>query len=191
MKYICVFCGSSNGNEPVFADLAYQTGVRIAQRGYGLVYGGAHVGLMGRVADGAIDNGAEVVGVLPEFMKDKELQHPRLTKLYSVESMHDRKTMMHQLSDAVMTLPGGFGTMEELFEMLTWAQLSLHTNPIGLLNVGGYYDPLVQLTETMIGKGFLPQHYKDLLLVDSEVDGLIDKLEQYTPPVGNKWHVVK
>lgn len=189
MKYISVFCGSSSGNDSVFFGQASLLGQTIARRGYGIVYGGAHVGLMGAVAGGALQEGGEVIGVIPQFLKKKELEHKELTKIHVVETMHERKALMNEISDAVIALPGGYGTMEELFEMLTWSQLALHKKPIGLLNVDGFYDALVALSKTMIEKGFLKDDYKDLLLVDDDIERLIDKMEAYIPPSNDKWFV--
>jgi uncharacterized protein (TIGR00730 family) len=191
MKYISVFCGSSSGSESIFAEQATLLGRSIARRGYGVVYGGAHVGLMGAVADGALSENGEVIGVLPEFMKQKELEHTGISKIHIVETMHERKALMHQLSDAVIALPGGYGTMEEMFEMLTWGQLSLHQYPIGLLNAAGYYDPLLVMNEQMIAKGFTKELYRNLLIVDKDVDALLDKMEAFVPVVNNKWFEVK
>src|SRR5579871_5059480 len=139
MKRIVVFCGSSSGTDGVYAEQAYMTGATLAKLGIGLVYGGARVGLMGAVADGALAHGGEVIGVLPRFLSGKEIGHEGLTDLVLVDTMHERKMKMHDLSDGVITLPGGFGTMEEMFEMLTWGQLGIHRKPIGLLNIAGFY----------------------------------------------------
>lgn len=191
MKYVSVFCGSSSGNESIFAEQATLLGKAIVQRGYGIVYGGAHVGLMGAVADGALKEGGEVIGVIPEFLKQKELEHTNLTAIHVVETMHERKALMNELSDAVIALPGGYGTLEELFEMLTWSQLTLHKNPVGLLNVGGYYDSLVAMSDMMIRKGFLKEEYKDLLLIEDNIEILLDRIESYVPLHNDKWFVVK
>ncbi len=191
MKYISVFCGSSSGAEKIFTEQATILGRTIARKGYGIVYGGAHVGLMGAVADGALSEGGEVIGVLPGFLQEKELEHKRLSQIYIVDTMHERKAMMNKLCDAVIALPGGYGTMEELFEMLTWGQLSLHKKPIALLNVGGFYDPLIALSEIMIEKGFLKEEYRDLLIVDNIIDKLLLKMESYVPPKNEKWFETK
>lgn len=191
MKYISVFCGSSSGSDAIFTDQATLLGESIAQRGYGLIYGGAHVGLMGAVANGALSKDGEVIGVLPEFLKQKELEHTKLTKIHIVETMHERKALMHQLSDAIIVLPGGYGTMEEMFEMLTWAQLSLHQYPVGLLNTEGYYDPLLAMSERMIEKGFMKELYRDLLIVDKNVNSLLGKMEAFVPVRNDKWFEVK
>ena len=187
MKYISVFCGSAEGKEKIYVEQAFGLGKAIAERNYGLIYGGAHVGLMGAVADGALDNGGEVIGVLPKFLAEKELAHPQLKKNYIVETMHERKAKMNELSDAVIALPGGFGTLEELFEMLTWGQLSLHKKPIGLLNTLGYYDLLVTFIDKMVDSYFLKEEYRKMLLVDNDILGLLNKMEYYVPPKNDKW----
>ncbi|WP_165020742.1 TIGR00730 family Rossman fold protein [Dysgonomonas sp. ZJ279] len=189
MKYISVFCGSSSGNDNIFPEQVSLLGQTIARRGYGIVYGGAHVGLMGAVADGALQQGGQVIGVIPQFLKKKELEHKKLTKIHVVETMHERKALMNELSDGVIALPGGYGTMEELFEMLTWAQLALHKKPIGLLNIDGFYDSLIALSDMMIKKGFLKDEYRELLLVDNDIERLLDKMEAYKPPLNDKWFV--
>ena len=142
MRAVCVFCGSSTGEDPAYAEAARDLGRLIAGNGLTLVYGGGHVGLMGVVADAALDAGGEVIGVMPKALVDREISHTSLTKLHVVHSMHERKAMMSELSDAFVALPGGNGTLEEFFEVLTWAQLGEHGKPCGLLNVAGYYDPI-------------------------------------------------
>lgn len=191
MKYISVFCGSSSGAEEIFTEKATVLGKAIARKGYGVVYGGAHVGLMGAVANGALSEKGEVIGVLPRFLQKKELEHKSLSKIYIVDTMHERKAMMNELCDAVIALPGGYGTMEELFEMLTWGQLALHKKPIALLNVEGFYDPLVALSEKMIEKGFLKEEYRGLLIVDDDIEKLLLKMENYVPPKNEKWFETK
>jgi len=165
MKSIAVFCGSSSGNSSVFEKTAYDLGQELAQQGISVIYGGAKVGLMGAVADGALKHEGEVIGVLPKFLADVEIGHDDLSELIVVDSMHERKTKMSELCDGVITLPGGFGSMEELFERLTWGQLGLHKKPIGLLNINGFYDALVKLSDEMERSGFLKKSSKDLLLV--------------------------
>ncbi|MBB4036062.1 hypothetical protein GGR21_001963 [Dysgonomonas hofstadii] len=190
MKYISVFCGSSSGNEKVFTEQARLLGQTIARRGYGVVYGGAHVGLMGAVASGALSEGGEVIGVIPEFLKKKELEYKNLTQMYVVDTMHERKAKMNELSDAVIALPGGYGTMEELFEILTWGQLALHRKPVGLLDIDGFYEPLIAMSEKMIEKGFLKEEYRDLLIVDDKIDLLLKKMEAFVPLINDKWFEV-
>jgi len=191
MEKIAVYCGSSSGSDEIFKIKAFELGNKLAQKNIGLVYGGARVGLMGAVADGALDNGGKVIGVLPRFLAEKELQHQALTEIVLVETMHERKAMMSDLSDGFIGLPGGFGTMEELFEMLTWAQLSLHSKPVGILNINGYYDSLIEFIRTMYKNGFLKEDYLNLLLVGDSTDELIDKMENYEPMKNEKWFEVK
>lgn len=181
MKYISIFCGSSSGSCNIFAEQATELGQTIAQKGYGIIYGGARIGLMGAVADGALSNGGEVIGVIPEFLKKKELEHTNLTKLHVVETMHERKALMSELCDAVIALPGGYGTMEELYEMMTWAQLAIHKKPIGLLNTQGYYDPLLMMSQKMIEEGFLKKEYENLLIVAESSELLLEKMEAFVP----------
>lgn len=191
MKYISVFCGSSSGNEEIFIKQAELLGEIIARRGYGVVYGGARVGLMGAVAKGALKEGGEVIGIIPEFLKEKELEYKDISRMHVVDTMHERKAMMNDLSDGVVALPGGFGTMDELFEILTWAQLGLHKNPVGLLNLERYYDPLVEMTAKMIEKGFLKEEYRRLLIVEDNIEKLLDKMEIFVPLSENKWFDVR
>ncbi len=187
MKRITVFCGSSSGTENIYEAQAYALGKTLAQRHIGLVYGGAKVGLMGAVANGMLEHRGEAIGVLPHFLSSKEIAHEGLTKLILVDTMHERKTKMHELCDGVITLPGGFGTMEELFEMLTWAQLGLHQKPIGILNVHGFYDELMALIQTMVNKGFLKPVNQQMLLIDDTIDGLLEKMQAYVAPDVAKW----
>ncbi len=187
MNSITVFCGSSLGTDQVYEEQAYLLGKTLAKRGIGLVYGGAKVGLMGAVANGTLQHGGKAIGVLPYFLQTKEVAHDGLTELILVDTMHERKTKMNQLCDGVIALPGGFGTMEELFEMLTWGQLGLHTKPMGLLNTDGYYDDLITLIQQMVDKGFLKEVNQRMLLHDRDIDGLLKQMEQYMPPVVGKW----
>ncbi|MBO9733113.1 MAG: TIGR00730 family Rossman fold protein [Chitinophaga sp.] len=187
MKSIVVFCGSGAGELPVYMEQAKLLGASLAQRQLTLVYGGARVGLMGAVADGALQAGGKVIGVLPHFLQQKELAHKGLTELILVDTMHERKTKMNELSDGVITLPGGFGTMEELFEMLTWGQLGLHQKPIGLLNVNGFYDHLIALATTMTNNGFLSAANQDRLLHSNNIEQLLQQMEQYQPSLDIKW----
>ncbi|MFB6454516.1 TIGR00730 family Rossman fold protein [Chitinophaga sp. Hz27] len=187
MRRIAVYCGSSMGNEIIYKEQAMLLGATIAKKGMGLVYGGAKVGLMGAVADGALSEGGEVIGVLPHFLQQKELAHAGLSALILTDTMHERKAKMNELCDGVIALPGGFGTMEELFEMLTWGQLGLHNKPIGLLNTNGFYDALITLAETMTAKGFLSAANKDMLLHSDDIEMLLAKMEAYKPLEGPKW----
>ena len=174
MTHFAVFCGASTGHDPVYLEAARSVGRALAERGLGVVYGGGHVGLMGAVADAAMEAGGHVVGVIPGFMTEKEVAHERVTELILVKDMHERKMVMHQRSQAVIALPGGFGTMDELFELLTWKQLRLHAKPMGLLNVKGYYDGLLTQMAHMRQEGFL--HDDTQVLAHAEVDALIDDL---------------
>jgi uncharacterized protein (TIGR00730 family) len=187
MKRIVVFCGSSAGHDPVYMEQATLLGAALAKKNLTLVYGGAKVGLMGAVADGALKAGGQVIGVLPHFLQQKELAHAGLTELILVDTMHERKTKMNELCDGVIALPGGFGTMEELFEMLTWGQLGLHKKPVGLLNTNGFYDALVELSKTMTSHGFLTAENRDMLLCSNNINDLLQQLEQYQPPASSKW----
>lgn len=187
MKRITVFCGSSLGSDDIYKTQAGLVGRAFAKYNIGLVYGGAKVGLMGAVADGVLSNGGEVIGVLPVFLKSKEIAHQQLTELILVDTMHERKTRMNDLCDGVIALPGGFGTLEELFEMLTWAQLGLHKKPIGILNVNGFYDALIVLIQTMVEKGFLKQINQQMLLVSDNIDDLLIKMNTYVAPTVGKW----
>lgn len=187
MKSITVFCGSSFGNDRVFESQAKAVGQTLARQDIRLVYGGAKVGLMGAVADGALEAGGQVLGVLPNFLRSKEIAHNGLTQLFLVDSMHERKTKMHDLCDGVIALPGGFGTMEELFEMLTWGQLGLHKKPMGLLNVDGFYDPLITLANAMVERGFLKETYRNMLLVSDNIENLLNQMRAYVAPAVGKW----
>ena len=187
MKSVTVFCGSSAGSEEIYRTEAEQLGKTLAKQNIKLIYGGAKVGLMGAVANAVLKAGGEVIGVLPRFLRSKEIAHDGLTELILVESMHERKTKMHQFSDGVIALPGGFGTLEELFEMLTWAQLGLHKNPIGLLNVNGYYDALILLVQSMVDKGFLKMVNQQMLLSSNNVFELLQIMKEYVAPEVGKW----
>ena len=174
MVHVAVFCGASSGRDPHYAAVAAQVGASLARRGLGVVYGGGHVGLMGAVADAAMAAGGRVVGVIPGFMTERELAHDRVSELITVKDMHERKLVMHERSQAVMALPGGFGTLDELFELLTWRQLGLHAKPMGLLNVNGFYAPLLEQMARMERDGFL--HGSTRVLAHGSVDPLIDLL---------------
>lgn len=187
MKRLCVFCGSNHGHAPVFADAARELGEAIAARGIELVYGGSHVGLMGVVADAVLARGGKVIGVLPRFMADKELAHTRLTKLHLVETMHERKRLMAELAEGFVALPGGFGTFEEIFEAMTWAQLHLHQFPCALLNVNGYYDLLTEFLGRTVAHGFVRQSLLDALVVAQSPEELFERFAQFRPEKSEKW----
>jgi hypothetical protein len=187
MKKITVFCGSSPGHDPILMESAYQLGQQLADRSITLIYGGAKVGLMGAVADGALSREGQVIGVLPGFLQTKEIAHTGLTELIWVESMHQRKLKMHELSDGVIALPGGYGTLEEYFEMLTWGQLGLHKKPVALLNIGGFYDGLLTLADTMVASGLLKPANREMMLVSETIDDLLNQMLTYEPPLVGKW----
>ena len=187
MKSITVFCGSSFGSDEKYKEQATLLGQTLAQQNIQLIYGGANVGLMGAVADGVLFKGGKVIGVLPHFLQSKEIAHNNLTELILVESMHERKTKMNDLCDGVIALPGGFGTLEELFEMITWAQLGLHKKPIAVLNIDGFYDDLISLVQTMVDKGFLKQINQEMLLVSDNINDLLEKMRNYEAPSVGKW----
>ena len=181
-KRICVFCGSSPGRRPSFAAAAAELGSRLARDGIGLVYGGGSVGLMGTVADAALAGGGEVRGVIPEALSAKEIAHPGLTELHVVKSMHERKALMAEMSDAFIALPGGFGTLDELFEAITWGQLGIHRKPIGLLDVEGYFTCLVSFVDRAVEEGFVRPAYRALFVRGETVDGLLGALARHQPP---------
>ena len=186
MKTLCVFCGSSPGTRPAYTQAARTLGETLAERDLSLVYGGGKVGLMGELADAVLDNGGNVTGVMPEFLAAKEIAHPDLSKLHLVASMHERKALMAKLADGFVMLPGGFGTLEEFVEVLTWAQLGLHSKPLGLLNVAGYYDALLSFFDHTVSEGFVGQTLRDLILEAPEPAGLL-KLMNRQPAAFDKW----
>jgi uncharacterized protein (TIGR00730 family) len=187
MKRVCIFCGSSPGLLPEYATAARHSGTVLAQRGVTLVYGGGNVGLMGIVADAALAAGGEVIGVIPRRMVARELAHGGVTTLIPVNSMHERKHKMAELSDGFLALPGGIGTMEELFEAFTWLQLGLHNKPVGLLNVAGYYDALLQFLAHMREQRFLRSQHLDTLLVGESIETLLDRFVQFNHQPVEKW----
>jgi uncharacterized protein (TIGR00730 family) len=187
LQSVCVFCGSSQGLDPAYTEAVRSLGRTLAEANIRLVFGGGHVGLMGVVSNAAIEAGGEAIGVIPKFLVERELAHTGLTDLRIVGSMHERKAMMSDLSEGFITLPGGTGTLEEFFEILTWAQLGEHEKPCGLLNVAGYYDPLLTVFDQMVNRGFLSEPNRDLVLVESEPERLLQRLESYQPPKTAKW----
>ena len=187
MKRICVFCGSHFGADPAYRAAAAEFGQRMVERGLGLVYGGGDVGMMGTVADAVLAGGGEVIGVIPRSLRDREVAHSGLTELVVVDSMHERKRLMYARADAVVALPGGLGTLDELFESMTWNQLGIHLKPAGLLNVSGYFDPLVAMLDRALDQGFVGRAYTDFLLVEPTAEGLLDALAAYRPPSGEVW----
>ena len=184
---ICVFCGSSSGKDPAYLDAAKTLGTALAQKEIGLVYGGAQVGLMGAVADAALGAGSEVIGVLPDHLARVEIAHPGLTDLKVVNSMHERKALMADLSDAFVALPGGIGTLEETFEAWTWSQLSLHQKPVGLLNINGFYDQLIQFCDHLVSEAFVKPVHRQILHTEPSPATLIEQLMSNQVPVDEKW----
>ena len=184
---VCVFCGSSPGRRSEYADAARHLGRTLAERGKRLVYGGGNVGLMGVIADAALEHGGEVIGVIPRHLVDREVAHAGLSYLRVVDSMHQRKQSMADLSDAFIVLPGGLGTLEEFFEVWTWGQLGLHRKPYGLLNVAGYFDPLLAFLDHSVEERFVSTDHRALLRVDDEPLALLSALEAYEPPATPKW----
>ena len=187
LKRVCVFCGSSPGAHEEYADAARALGRAMAARGIGLVYGGGNVGLMGIVADTVMEAGGEAIGVIPEGLLAREVGHAGLTELHVVRSMHERKAMMADLSDAFIALPGGFGTLEEFFEVLTWSQLGIHRKPCGLLNAAGFYDGLLAFFEHARDERFIRDAHRALVLDDTDPERLLDRLAAFEPPVVQKW----
>lgn len=187
MTYFTVFCGSSMGVSPVHAAVAADLGRELAQAGLGLVYGGGNIGLMGVLADAALEAGGSVIGVIPRALVDREIAHQGCTELYVTANMHERKAKMAELAHGFIALPGGIGTMEELFEIWTWGQLGWHMKPCALLNVHGYYDGLITFLDSMVEQGFLRQEHREMLIVTDSVANLLDLLADYIPPQTSKW----
>jgi hypothetical protein len=187
VKRICVFCGSSPGADPRYGAAADEAGRTLARRGIGLVYGGGNVGLMGRIADAALAAGGEVIGVIPNALVNKEIAHDGLTRLHVVDSMHARKALMAELSDGFVALPGGVGTLEELFEIVTWSQLGLHAKPCGLLDVAGYWTSLLAFLDHAVTERFVKEKHRALLLSAGSLDALLDRFESWRPPAEEKW----
>ena len=192
MKSICVFCGSNAGRDPRYRAEAEKLGQLLAARGIELVYGGGNIGLMGAVADACLAAGGSVISVIPEALMGKEVagravDHRALTRMEVVDSMHTRKARMVELSDGFIALPGGFGTFEEFCEVLTWGQLGFHVKPMGLLNVNGFYDPLLALFKHAVGEGFLREPNREMALADTEIERLLDAMAAYRPESVSKW----
>lgn len=187
MKRVCVYCGSSEGARPEYVQAARELGRSLARRGLGLVYGGARVGTMGAVADGALEAGGEVIGVIPHGLTALEVAHDSLSELHAVRSMHERKALMEELSDAFVSLPGSYGTHDETFEILVWLQLGIHRKPIGLLNVLGYYDLLLAHLDHARREGFLKPENQALLLVEDDAETLLDRVTTWVPPDIPRW----
>ena len=184
---ICVFLGSSAGRRPIYREAAEELGRLIAARGIGLVYGGGTVGLMGVLADAACAAGGEVIGIIPEALRAREHDHPGLSQLHVVRTMHERKAMMAELSDGFLALPGGIGTLEELFEVWTWAQLGYHAKPCGLLDVGGFYEGMSNFIDNVVVEGFLKPEHRRMLIVGRDAEAMLDTMTRYIAPPAHKW----
>lgn len=184
---ICVYLGSSRGRSPVYAQAAARVGALLAERGIGLVYGGGTVGLMGIIADAVCAAGGEVVGVIPEALRAREHDHQGITELHVVKTMHERKAMMAKFADGFLCLPGGIGTLEEIFEAWCWSQLGYHEKPCGLLNVNGFYTPMARFIDQVVEEGFLQPRHRAMLLVDDDPRALLDRMAQYLPPKTEHW----
>ncbi len=187
MKAVCVYCGSSNGTRPVYMETAKAFGRALVANDLSLVYGGGRVGLMGAIADEVLFHGGRAIGVIPELLMSKEVGHTGLTELHVVADMHERKKKMADLSDAFVSMPGGVGTFEELFEVYTWAQLGYHQKPVALLNVDGYYDPLISMLQHTVAEGFMRAPFFDMLQVEANPQAMIAALRRYTPPTADRW----
>ncbi len=187
MKNICVYCGSSSGLSPEYIDYATVLAKELVTRNIGLVYGGASVGIMGKIANTVLDGGGEVIGVIPQSLVDKEVSHTGLTELKVVNTMHERKAIMAELSDGFMALPGGLGTIEELFEVLTWSQLGFHKKPCSLLNIKQYYNSLLLFLDHAVEEQFIKPIHREMLLIEDDPSKLLDAMEEYNPPAVDKW----
>lgn len=187
MKSICVFCGSSTGNDVRYAQEASQLGALLARNSITLIYGGASIGIMGAVANAVLDNQGRVIGVIPEFLSKKEIRHENLTELITVNSMHERKQKMAELSQGFIALPGGFGTLEELCEIITWLQLGLLPHPVGILNVSGYYQHLMRLFDHMVQEGFLKSQNRNMIIESEDPGELLERMKKYQPLPVPKW----
>ena len=190
MKSVCVFCGSNFGDKSLYREAAVAVGRKLASLGLKLIYGGGKVGLMGAVADAVIAAGGQAEGVMPRALVEREIAHAGLAKLHVVETMHQRKMMMADLADAFVALPGGAGTLEEFFEQWTWALLGIHRKPCGLLNVAGYFAPLITMMQNIVAEGFIAERYVEMLVIDSEIEPMLKRFADYTPPP-QKWEVPK
>ena len=189
MKRICVFCGSSPGNNSKYTTSARKLGGTLTEGDITLIYGGSNIGLMGEIANAMIRRNGNVIGIIPQVLVEKEVAFNHLQDLRIVNSMHERKALMAELADGFISMPGGFGTLEETIEMLTWTQLGIHEKPIGLLNVEGYFDRLCEFIDHMVSEGFLVQGFRDMVLMDANPDGLLDKIINFSPHQIDKWWV--
>ena len=184
---VCVFCAASPGVDPLYVEQAATMGRLLATTGRRLVYGGGRTGLMGALADAALDAGGEVIGIMPRHLVEREVAHVGLTELHVVASMHERKALLAELSDGFLAMPGGLGTLEELFEVWTWGQLGLHRKPYGIFEVGGFFAPLLAFLDHAVAEGFIRQEYRDLLVVDADPRALIERMEAMHPPALPRW----
>lgn len=187
MKSIAVFCASSDGTDPIYKKKAYEVGYALGKRNCRIIYGGGRVGSMGAVAQGGLDAGGEVIGVLPHFLSSKEIAMEGLTEMIYVDNMHERKLKMNELSDGSISLPGGFGTLEEFFEIITWGQLGLHSKPSAILNVNGFYNPLVEQFKVMLETGLLQEKFHKMLIIEEHIESLLAKMDTYMHPVVKRW----
>ncbi len=187
LKWICVYCGARDGAREAYVEAARALAEALVESGIGLIYGGASVGVMGALADAVLDAGGDVIGVMPRTLSEREVSHPRLGELRIVESMHERKAQMESLADAFIALPGGLGTLDELFEILTWAQLGLHAKPCGLLNAAGYFDPLIAFLDHAEREGFVSGPHRRMLAVSESAPDLLDALDGYRAPRSRHW----
>lgn len=187
MKSITVYCGANKGFHPAYEEAAKELGTYLAENGYTMIFGGGSVGLMGVTATAALEAGGKVIGVIPHFLDAMEVGHKELTEMHLVDTMHTRKAKMEELSDAFITMPGGYGSMDEIFEILTWAQLGLHKKPVGILNIRGYYDLLIKQLDHMVEEGFLRKENRELIVVGDDIPSLFEAMHHYEPDVRKKW----
>jgi uncharacterized protein (TIGR00730 family) len=187
MKSVLVYCGASPGRNPVYKEVAEALGKELVKRNIRLIYGGGSLGLMGVVSDTVMKGGGEVTGIIPNFLDKMEVGNPDLTEIHRVDTMHQRKSLMQELCEGIITLPGGFGSMDELFEILTWAQLGLHQKPVGLLNINGFYNPLILQIHVMVEEGFLRPENRDLLVISDNIEELFEKMDNFQPVPVMKW----
>ncbi len=181
MKAILVYCGANSGNKPIYKETAKNLGLMFVKKGIRLIYGGGSLGLMGEISTTVMENGGESTGIIPHFLDKLDVGNPNLTEVIKVETMHQRKALMEELCDAIITIPGGYGSMDELFEIMSWSQLGLHNKPVGLLNVNHFYDHLIQQLDVMVEEGFLRAENRALLIIDETIDGLLSKMEAFVP----------
>lgn len=187
MKRICVFCGSNNGANPIYLKTAETVGQFLVSNNIELVYGGGRVGLMGKIADAVLASGGKVIGIIPESLAVKEVAHQSLTEIHIVNSMHERKALMAEYADGFIALPGGFGTFEEFCEIITWAQLGIHSKPCALLNVNGFYDNLIAMFDYSTAQKFIGNEHRNLVLVERDIEKLYELMKNYCPPLIEKW----